>query len=146
MAHAPKPTRVNCRSELPSFLVSINDLALQNEAAPFYFDLDELRQRKVRRKDRASEDGGKTNQFGLRRSVVGLSALRSANSDSVPPSKAIGAAPLLSSGKAGRYWLFCRLSVFESRRVLIAPSIPLRGPFSPSLLAQLLRPLLTPAT
>src|ERR1700731_5008091 len=79
-------------------------------------------------------------------SVVGLSALRFANSDSVPSSKAIGAAPLLSSGKARRYWLFCRLSVVESRRVLIAPFIPLRGPFGPSLLAQLLRPLLTYAT
>src|ERR1700757_5479816 len=79
-------------------------------------------------------------------SVVGLSALRSANSDSVPPSKAVGAAPLLSSGKARRYWLFCRLSVVESRRVLIAPFIPLRGPFGPSLLAQLIRPLLTSAT
>src|SRR5438445_4174790 len=70
-------------------------------------------------------------------SVVGLSALRSANSDSVPPAKAVGAAPLLSSGKASLYWLFCRLSVVESRRVLIAPFIPLRGPFGPSLLAQL---------
>src|SRR6202043_319457 len=79
-------------------------------------------------------------------SLVGLSALRFANSDSVPPSKAIGAAPLLSSGKARRYWFFCRLSVVESRRVLIAPFIPLRGPFGPSLLSQLLRPLLTPAT
>src|SRR5713226_4903209 len=79
-------------------------------------------------------------------SVVGLSALRFANSNSVPPSKAIGAAPLLSSGKARRYWFFCRLSVVESRRVLIAPFIPLRGPFGPSLLAQLLRPLLTSAT
>src|SRR6267378_121720 len=79
-------------------------------------------------------------------SVVGLSALRFANSDSVPPSKAVGAAPLLSSEKARQYWLFCRLSVVESRRVLIAPFIPLRGPFGPSLLSQLLRPLLTPAT
>ena len=79
-------------------------------------------------------------------SVVGLSALRFANSDSVPPTKAVGAAPLLSSGKARQYWFFCRLSVVESRRVLIAPFIPLRGPFGPSLLAQLLRPLLTPAT
>jgi hypothetical protein len=42
--------------------------------------------------------------------------------------------------------VFCRLSVVESRRVLIAPFIPLRGPFGPSLLAQLLRPLLTSAT
>jgi len=79
-------------------------------------------------------------------SVAGLSAVRFANSDSVPPSKAVGAAPLLSSGKARRYWLFCRLSVVESRRVLIAPFIPLRGPFGPSLLTQLLRPLLTSAT
>ena len=70
-------------------------------------------------------------------SVAGLSALRSANSDSVPSTKAIGAAPLLSSGKARRYWLFCRLSVVELRCVLIAPFIPLRGPFGPSLLAQL---------
>src|SRR5438445_4907553 len=70
-------------------------------------------------------------------SVVGLSALRFANSDSVPPTKAVGAAPLLSSGKARQYWFFCRLSVVESRRVLIAPFIPLRGPFGPSLLAQL---------
>jgi hypothetical protein len=38
------------------------------------------------------------------------------------------------------------LSVVESRRVLIAPFIPLRGPFGPSLLSQLLRPLLTSAT
>src|SRR6266850_2170067 len=58
-------------------------------------------------------------------SLVGLSALCFANSDSVPPSKAIGAAPLLSSGKARQYWLFCRLSVVESRRVLIAPFMPL---------------------
>jgi|SRR5580692_9479394 hypothetical protein len=79
-------------------------------------------------------------------SLVGLSALRFANSDSVPPSKAIGAAPLLSSRKARPYWFFCRLSVVESRRVLIAPFIPLRGPFGPSPLAQLLRPLLTSAT
>jgi hypothetical protein len=49
--------------------------------------------------------------------------------------------PLLR--KARQYWFFCRLSVVESRRVLIAPFIPLRGPFGPSLLAQLLRPLLT---
>jgi hypothetical protein len=42
-------------------------------------------------------------------SVVGLSALRSANSDSVPPSEAVGAAPLLSSGKARRYWFFLPL-------------------------------------
>src|SRR5258707_13278636 len=60
-------------------------------------------------------------------SLVGLSALRFANSDSVPPSKAVGAAPLLSSGKARLYWLFCRLSVVESRRVLIAPLYPLAG-------------------
>src|SRR6267142_2617942 len=39
-------------------------------------------------------------------SLVGLSALRFANSDSVPPSKAIGAAPLLSSGKATQYSRF----------------------------------------
>ncbi len=78
-------------------------------------------------------------------SVVGFSALRFANSDSVPPTEAIGAAPLLSSAKARRYWFFCRLSVVESRRVLIAPFIPFRGPFGPSLLSQLLRPLLTPA-
>src|ERR1700758_2710403 len=57
-------------------------------------------------------------------SVVGLSALHSANSDSIPPSKAVGAAPLLYSGKARRYWLFCRLSVVETRRVLITPFIP----------------------
>jgi hypothetical protein len=80
----------------------------------------------------------------VRCSVVGLSALRFANSDSVPPSKAVGAA--LSSGQARWYWFFCRLSVVESRRVLIAPFIPLRGPFGPSLLMQLLRPLLTSAT
>src|SRR6267143_3396942 len=73
-------------------------------------------------------------------SLVGLSALRFANSDSVPPSKAIGAAPLLSSGKARPYWFFCRLSVVESRRLLIAPFIPLRGPFGPSLLAPLSGP------
>src|SRR6202521_1300479 len=79
-------------------------------------------------------------------SVVGLSAVRFANSDSVPPPKALGAAPLLSSGKARRYWLFCRLSVVESRRLLLAPFIPLRGPFGPSLLMQLLRLLLTSAT
>src|SRR4029077_15491589 len=79
-------------------------------------------------------------------SVVGLSARRSAISDSVPPTGALGAAPLLSSGKARRYWFFCRLSVAGSRRVLIAPFIPLRGPFGPSLLTQLLRPLQTSAT
>src|SRR5438093_7430137 len=77
-------------------------------------------------------------------SVVGFSALRFANSDSVPPTEAIGAAPLLSSAKARRYWFFCRLSAVESRRVLIAPFIPFRGPFGPSLLSQLLRLLLTP--
>src|SRR5271155_3522933 len=60
-------------------------------------------------------------------SAAGLSALRFAHSDSVPPSKALGAAPLLSSAKARRYWLFCRLSVVESRRVLFAPFIPLAG-------------------
>ncbi len=70
----------------------------------------------------------------------------SPHSDSVPPSEAVGAAPLLSSGKARLYWLFCRLSVLELRRVLIAPFIPLRGPFGPSPLAQLIRPLLTSAT
>src|ERR1700730_2058907 len=79
-------------------------------------------------------------------SVAGLSALRFANSDSVPPSKAVGAPPLRSSGKARRYWVFCRLSVVEPRRLLIAPFIPSRGPFGPALLAQLLRPLLTSAT
>jgi len=79
-------------------------------------------------------------------SVAGLSTLRFAPSDSLPPSKAVGAAPLLSSGKARRYWLFCRLSVLELRRVLLAPFLPCRGPFRPSLLAPLLRPLLTPAT
>jgi hypothetical protein len=72
--------------------------------------------------------------------------VRFANSDSVPPSKAVRAAPLLSSAKARQYWFFCRLSVVESRRVLIAPFIPLRGPFGPSLLAQLIRPLLSSAT
>jgi hypothetical protein len=61
-------------------------------------------------------------------------------------SKDLGAAPLLSSAKARLYWFFCRLSVAESRRVLIAPFIPLRGPFGPSLPTQLLRPLLTSAT
>ncbi len=64
--------------------------------------------------------------------VVGLSALRFANSDSVPPAEAVGAAPLLSSEKARQYWFFCRLSVVESRRLLIAPFIPSRGPFGPS--------------
>jgi hypothetical protein len=72
--------------------------------------------------------------------------VRFANSDSVPPSMAVGAAPLLSFEKARLYWLFCRLSVVELRRVLIAPFIPFRGPFGPSLLAQLIRPLLTSAT
>jgi len=37
-------------------------------------------------------------------------------------------------------------TAFVSRRLLIAPFIPLRGPFRPSLLAQLLRLLLTSAT
>src|ERR1700736_3897344 len=60
-------------------------------------------------------------------SLVGLSALRFANSDSVPPSKAVGAAPLLSSGKARQYWFFCRLSVVESRRVLHRSLYPLAG-------------------
>jgi hypothetical protein len=55
--------------------------------------------------------------------------------------KAVGAAPLLSSGKARRYWFFCRLSAVELRCVLIAPFIPFRGPFGPSLPSQLLRPL-----
>ena len=35
--------------------------------------------------------------------------------------------PLLSSGKARLYWLFCRLSVVELRRLLIAPLYPLAG-------------------
>jgi hypothetical protein len=61
-------------------------------------------------------------------------------------SKDLGAAPLLSSAKARLYWFFCRLSVIESRRVLIAPFILLRGPFGPSLLSQLLCLLLTPVT
>src|SRR6266404_30823 len=60
-------------------------------------------------------------------SAAGLSALRFANSDSVPPTETLGASPLLSSAKARRYWFFCRLSVVESRRVLIAPFIPLAG-------------------
>src|SRR5215470_11284519 len=58
-------------------------------------------------------------------SVAGLSAVRFANLDSVPPSEVIGAAPLLSSGKARRYWFFCRLSVIELRCVLIALFTPL---------------------
>src|SRR6266849_3116946 len=49
-AHAPNPTRVNCKSELPSFRVSITDLAAQHcGAVNFYFVLDELCQRKVRK-------------------------------------------------------------------------------------------------
>src|SRR5438876_11315139 len=78
-------------------------------------------------------------------SVVGFSALRFPNPDSVPPTEAIGSAPLLSSAKARRYWFFCRLSVVESRRLLIAPCTPFLRPFGPSLLPELLRLFLSPS-
>ena len=71
---------------------------------------------------------------------AGLSTLRFAVDDSVPPRRAFGASLLPSPVKASTICsrFFCRLSPIESRELLAAPF-----PFGPSLLAQLLCPLLT---
>src|SRR6266446_3062262 len=64
-------------------------------------------------------------------SLVGLSALRFANSDSVPPTEAIGAAPLLSSAKARRYWLCCHLPARPNTACLASSSCSSARVFAP---------------
>src|ERR1019366_4120433 len=53
-------------------------------------------------------------------SIAGLSVLRFAVDDSNPLLADFGASLLFSSLKASRSWLFCRLSLIESRRLLAA--------------------------
>src|SRR5579871_4645170 len=77
--------------------------------------------------------------------MAGLSVLRFAVRDSVPSTEAVGASLLLSSIKASSSWFFCRLSLMSRAAYSPLPSTPLRGPFGPSSVAGLLRPLLTSA-